>query len=106
MEGYLHRWSESRHKFVQAWFSLHMGPDGPPPHLAYAVREDAGAATTPRSILKVSGRPSSPDSGSIPVDEIRTVRMGFEAPPATDSSRPNCDFQLTCGDSQARKLVL
>eukprot|EP01051_Picozoa_sp_SAG22_P034359 SAG22_NODE_15549_length_346_cov_0.728745_1_plen_71_part_01 len=71
MEGYLQRWSESRHTFVQAWFALHMGSGSPRPNLTYANRGNGGTATTPRSILKVSGRPTSPDRGAIPVDEIR-----------------------------------
>ena len=106
VEGYLERWSDSRQRFVRVWAALRMDLDGRPPSLVYAVGDDGAAATTPRSILKVSGRHTSPERGSIPVDEIRDVRMGFATPPAMDTSNPNCEFQLTLSAPEGAKMIL
>ena len=108
VEGYLEKWSDSRQRFVRVWAALRMDLDGRSPSLVYAVGDNGGAATTPRSILKVSGRHTSPERGSIPVDEIGDVRMGFATAPVNvmDTSNPNCEFQLTLSAPEGAKMIL
>ena len=111
VEGNLDRWSESRQCFVRRWFALRLGADGQPPSLEYTFRDDGGdgeaGGATPRSILKVSSRPTSPENGSIAVGEIRGVRLGFDSPSAMGSTEPEREFQLTCvrPGSKDRTLV-
>ena len=88
VEGHLERYSETRAQWAVRWFVLQMNGDGSP-----SLHYRAAAGAPPQSILR-GRRATSPERGTIALEEIRAVQR---ASLGLRGAAPDREFQLALG---------